>query len=445
MSIYEDEVLYTMLQELMETEKTPVHFQYTAEFLYRDEILPVTNVLSLDIDSNYMERITDVLHLAVQVSLSDKKALDRVDKTELQLILTRTPTNTLGTSDHIGTPIIETYNAHVTNSESVDIVTPANATRGVQTDDLKALLTLDVQLVEIGITEFRLVSVSGIYRGVTMRDLLLGLFSHPMTTTDTPYGVNVVEPDNTEAVFQLPIQDGMLLINLPDYLQENWGVYATGIGYYLHAMQWYIYTLYKHSGLEETERSLTILSVSPNELAGTDQSYISNNEGTFIFATGNVRHIDQSTAIQHNDGSGWRGTRVTNVMDRYRDHSKGISEIPADRNVMEYQMEPSASPVTNVKDHTLTNNPWGNSSGPSSGMGAVYTMEWSGSNYDLLWPGIGVKILYKDGNELTVLRGTLMAAHTIVETQRNSIVDDRYVSNTILTVFAKREYVTPGE
>jgi hypothetical protein len=71
--------------------------------------------------------------------------------------------------------------------------------------------------------------------------------------------------------------------------------------------------------------------------------------------------------------------------------------------------------------------------------GSVIMMEWENSEPDLLIPGMPVKILYLEEDNLRETYGTLVKAHTFVGLKGKGFTANRYSTNTVLAVFVSRK------
>jgi len=448
--VIDDELLYKQILALAADDIKPINFKWTGEFVYDTTVLPVLNVIGFTMLSDYNSKLTDTLVVKVQIRRSDRIDIDKFNKSLLRFRLINTVTRPEDATDEVGVQEVLTYDAWLLDNTSTSVARESRDDNYNNSDNLGGLIEIDIQLTEVGFGEFRTLEVSGVYNKVTMQDMLQGLLSREAPKLDnSSYNVNVITPDNNRIYYQSLIPSGTKLIDLPKLLQSKYGIYATGMSYYLTKKTWFIYPLYRHKETYSKLSTLTILNVPSNEMAKITNSYIVNEGGIFIFATGKSRHTDDSISILSNNGVGWKSANGNNVMDGYRTHSKGISTIaPGDNNLL-YQFNDikdvvsDRTPLLN-SDVKLTTNPLAMASDITKGLGSLVDIIWESSNHSLLFPGMPVIYLYKQGGKVQRMLGTLLGAETEVQSVKRNITDNRYVSNTNLTIYAQREFGVIG-
>lgn len=443
--ILDDAVLRDQFLKLNK-QTNPVHWQYTAEFIDSDNnIIKAHNVNSLHKFSNYSEDTADNYFISLSVFKTVNMRLQACNPHELRLRLTRIPNTVSGTTDRIGNRIVETYNAYLTDTSSEAVETRPGALTGQRTDNMGELVEIDVQLVESGLSEFRLYDIGGNYRNVKVDTLLQGLMSHPLRTLsdtgDAGYGVTIVPAHNKDRYYQLFIPNGVHLIDLPGWVQKHYGVYSSDIGYYLTQGMWYIYPLNDFNRFNTVNKRMTIINVPKNEMMGLNNSYLNEGGHITVYATGDTTHINQSNRNLDKSGEGLISGIMGNMLDHFTETSEGKCIIAAGRNLVKLGFDLRAGNLTNVKavSGLLSSNPWHDTSKVISTLGSTIIVTWESSNPYLLYPGMPVRFLYKDRGKLLSLMGTLKAAETLTMTQKKSVVDNYYVSTTKLTIFAKTE------
>lgn len=438
--ILDDDLLYNQLLELHKVQNKPRHWKWSAEFIFEDTVIEVFNLVSIDIKSNYVEKVSDYIFIRLQVNRNIYLKLLGLNSNKLKLRLSRSLNNTLGDTDKVSQTFVETYNAFITDNASPNIETSSGGDSGNTTDDMVNWVEIDVQLVEKGISEFRLIEIGGVYRNVIIDDIIRGLLTHPIkelsNSNDTGYDVDMIPSSNTKRYFQMVVPNGIRLIDLPRFIQKKYGVYGSDIGYYLVNGMWYIYPLYDFTRFGNSKRRLTILNLSPNEMSGSDNTYIQEGKDTFIFSTGDTKHIDDSTRNIVNNGSGFRHAKMGNLLDGFSKNTNGKSSIPSGRNSVEISLDVRDGGLSNLKtsNKRLSSNPWLEASNISRGLGAVVFLNWEASNHNLVYPGMPIKLLYKKQGKISSIFGTLLGIQTSSQTSRKTDIDNRYVSSSILTI-----------
>jgi len=444
--IIDDAVYKQLFNNINNNQQNPVNWDYTATFIdgsTNDEI-PVHNVVSIHRISSYMTEISDQLYVSMQVYKSIYMQLIALDRRLLKCQLIRTLTGITGKKSVIGNVVTENYNAFLTDNTSEAIETRSGKLSGNYTDDLGELITIHVQMVEKGLSEFRLWDVGGVYRNCTMKELLQGLMSQPLKALSEDmtkgFSVSVYEPNNTERYYQRLIPNGVRLADLPGWLQKKWGVYSASLGYYLTQGIWYIYPLFDFTRYSNSSTRLTIINVPKNEMMGITNSYYQDGNEIYIFATGDTKHIDFADSQIDRSGQGFKLAKTGNLLDHFHDVKGGQANTPKGRNFVNVSFEQREGELDNIKavPGLLSSNPWEAASQAIASLINIVKVTWEHSNPYLLYPGMPVKFIYKYRDVPYSLFGILSFTETTVMTYKPNVTDTNYVSSTNLTLSIER-------
>jgi hypothetical protein len=277
-----------------------------------------------------------------------------------------------------------------------------------------------------------------------MDTLIPNLLSHPLETfkreRQKHFNVTMEPSHNTNRYYQLRLDTGTSLSQLPAKLQQLQGVYANGLGQYLQNKMWYVWPLYDVKRYDKAKRRLTIINIPKNEGMGLTDSYAVLGNDIIIYATGDTGHSDKTDEAAVNKGTGFRYGNLSNLVDKYAVPAKGGVSIPKGRNLLtvDFDDRESLVPTRKPVEGMLSSNPWNDSSKITMGLGNIIVVAWENSNPDLLFPGIPLKFIYKDSKTPHELLGTLIRASTQEKTLMRSSTDKRYVATTVLTLFCER-------
>lgn len=446
MAIIDDAVFVKLLSKITEgTTQTPVNWKYTAFFTdSNNNKIEVHNVLAVTKISKYSTAISDFTFVTVNIFKGIYFQLLGTNRRMLSLTLTQTPNSVTGTTSAIGMSIVRTYDAYLTDNTSEAVETRSGQLTGTHLDDLGELINVDVHLVERGLAEFRLWNIGGVYRNVTMLELMQGLMSQPLKAfgdgLNVGYNVTVYPTSNTERYYQRLIPNGVPLIDLPGWLQKKWGVYSAGLGYYLTQKMWYVYPLYDYTRYNASTKRMTIVNVPVNEMVGLTNTYFTEGAELYVFATGKTKHIDTSDRQLDISGTGFRSAIMGNLIDHFTESKQGVTSIPTGRNLIAVTYEQREGNLDNIRPvpGLLSCNPWADSSKAISNMGNIVNVTWEYSNPDLLVPGMPLKFIYKALGVAYSLFGILQAVNTHTATPQKSVLDNRYVTTSNLTLFVER-------
>lgn len=422
----------------------PVNYAYTAEFIDgNNNVIPIHNVLAIHNVAQYTTHISDNLIISLDVMKSIYLYLLTINRRLLKLRLVRKQNTVVGTPIATGASNTYNYNAYLTDNTSEAIETRIGKLDGHHTDDLGELVEIHVNLVEVGLSEFRLWDCGGVYKNITMAKLLQGLLSHPIKalgeTNAISYNATIYPPDNITTRFQCLIPSGVRIQNLPNWLQKTWGVYSSGIGWYLTGGMWYVYPLYNVKRYANEVRRVTIINVPRNEMVGNTNSYVIIGNELYIYATGDTMHIDNVDRHMDISGSGFRTAKAGNVLDSFTVSTNGNTTIPPGQNSVAVSFDDRPGALNNLNtSKTLSSNLYDDASKIINGMGNIVILHWEYSNHHLLYPGMPVRLLYKVQDVPHSIYGILAAADTTIRTPQKSIIDNRYTSLTQMTLYTER-------
>lgn len=442
--IMDDDLFKQELSKINGVTSNPVNWDYAAEFIdENNNILSVLNVLSLDIVSNYTSAVADHIFISLQISKDIYFKLLNTNRRLLQLKFTRNQVAVTGSTIKDNKSYSYIYNAYLLDNTSEAVETRVGKLEGSQRDLLGELQEIHVQLVEKGLSEFRLWDCGGVYKNTSTGDIIKGLLSQPIQSLgesgNDHYHVTMYEPDNKDKRYQRLIPNGVRLINLPRWIQEKWGVYSTGIGYYLSQGMWYIYPLYNIMRYDTEVKRMTIINVPKNEMMSNSNSYVQIGNELYVYATGDTKHLDNADRHLDSSGTGFRTAKAGNLLDRFTDSKNGETSIAKDQNNIVVSFDNRDGLVNNLKtDKLFTSNVYEDASNVIKGMCNIVIVNWEYSNPYLLYPGMPIKLLYKYMGKPYALRGVLAETKTSISTPMKSVTDKRYVSLTQLVLTVER-------
>lgn len=444
--LIDDNTFKSIFSIISGAKSNPVNWNFKANFIdsTTNTYYPVHNIIAKTKLSVYSNSKADTLFVSLQVYKSVYLSLLKVNRKMLRFQLISTPNAERGSTSKISPSKTEYYDAYLTDNTSEAIETRSGKLTGTHIDDLGELKIIDVQLVETGLSEFRLYKIGGTYRNSNIYTILQSLMSTPLKALNkkmtTGYGVSIVPPDNNTLYYQFPIPSNVGLDNLPGWIQKNWGVYSTGIGWYLSSGIWHICPLYDVTRYKKETTRMTIINIPRNEMIGNPNSYAKQGSELFLFATGNTKHFDNTDRNLDKTGSGFISGIAGNNLDKFTVSSKGNTTIPPGRNMVSVNFDSRESNIQNIKPTTdlLSSNPWENASKIISKMGNVIKVFWEYSDDTVLEPYMPVRFIYKYLDKPYSLYGVLLSATTDVKTPLESALDERYKSTTELTLYVER-------
>jgi hypothetical protein len=439
--IFNDASLFNKLVELRNSGIRPVVWDWSISFIVNGSTYHGLNLMSIDRLSDFTKNYSDMIFVAVQVSQTVYNKVLLPNKDNIKVKLTKTANNIIGNSNRINNSYSETFNAFMTEPSSPFVMSSTNKGGSELSDDASGFAEIVFQLVDTTTYETRLWESGGVYKACTMDQLLRGILSTPLTSLNgLTVNVDLVPADNKKQYYQTVIPNGIRLTALPAFLQKKYGVYGSGMGAYIQKGQWYIFPLLNHQRFSKTTKTLTLLNVPKKDMGAADTSYIQAEDSLFVFATGDSVHIDKSEHLLNNAGRGVRYAIGANIVDGFRDADGSSNAVPSNRNMVSVNTEVSKTGLQNVHaaPGLMTDNPYVAMSNVATGMASMLIVNWEYSNPELLYPGMPVKVLYKSGETVQTLMGTLIAAKSKTSNWLANPTDRKYVTVTELSVLCER-------
>ena len=449
----------TIFKEILEIADLPsptVHFTYQGELLIKGQSDPIklAAIKSFTRTRDYVTNRSDVIMLECAVGAGTYQHKIQPAKNALTAVLYRIPINSDNNTVNTHQPqYVEHYTAVLVDSDVDYVANPdarnVDSETGDQTD--QQLFTL--QLIDQVLAPIRLTSISGIFPKTTVGKLLKVLMGQwvggdepPPVVDPTPKtpkevrGVDVVEPTNDRVFNHIIIPEGTRILDLPNYLQETYGVYSGNISYYLQRGVWYIYPIYNTSRWDTTLPCITIGMVPQNRMPGADKSFKVKSKQIYILATGNNKHRDTSEHLLLNKGNGVRYLPAENVIDALVTVSKHKAKASRKANMVEYIVEPRADELNSVLMSTrrITDNHLREQSQLASRLGGKLLITWENADVSKLTPGMPVKVLYEKEDKTEILMGVLIGVTEMAAPNTPGQLNTQFISNAALTIFVER-------
>jgi hypothetical protein len=445
--IIDDKVFQQQFLKVGTSKQKPVNFTYKAEFVdENNSVIPVHNVLRLQVAANYIEHFSDVIFYTMDMFKSNYFKLLKTNRKSLMLRVTKTECSYTGIINQNATSSSRLYDVALTNTTSEAVETRPGKLTGTEWDDLGGFHELTVQLIERGLNEFRNWDVPArVYKNCNLTTLLQGFMSTPLKSLDpnmkVGYGCTIHPPDNDVKFFQRKIPAGIRIYKFPRHMQNTVGVYGNGLASYLSNSMWHVFPTHNVDRYTNGSKKMTIINVPRNEMMGNNNSYFldANDDELYVYATGDTSHVDNSDRAMNKVGTGFTTVNPNNLLDGFVKNDKGTLVIPKGQNLMSVNFDSRSSDINNVKtSKPISGNRFNEASKITKSMVNTIVVTWEYSNTDLLYPGMPVKFIYKNGETAHMLHGVLAGHHTEAITPMQSVTDHRYKSTTQLILTVER-------
>jgi hypothetical protein len=428
---------------------TEVTYFWHAEIHANGLNIPSVKVLSIDILRNYESSFTD--ETIVTLILPAGRYAYRVYPylKNLEVTMYREP---LGESD--GQPddtrTIESERYVATLIDPVAINVAANSSNELDETalDLTNFLTLKFQLINKAVDQVRMKTVGGIYRRCKVEDVvrsILTMYSPKIEIQDNdiPIGVEMIEAHNQKVNEHIVIPHGVRLVDAPEYIHKHCsGIYTTGLAYYYQANHWYVFPPYDSSKFEQSDKTLTIIRLPANRMPGVERTFRKNGNNLVVLATGNAQVKNESESLLLTDGNGVRFADADQFMTNIvrKSGNKAVISRGDVNNEFISTERPNGSNLVLSSNKRITSNPWVEYSRLAARDGSLIGLVWENSDPALITPGMPVKILYLEDEEIKQVYGLVINVHHYTSLRGEGITASRHHTVSAITVFAKREY-----
>lgn len=421
-------------------------YYWTAQFHVENENYEVVKVLSIDTIQDYESSYSDTMMVKLVVLGGTYTYRLIPNLAKLELTLYKSPV-----SEVYGTPIesrsnaSERYIATILNAQASAIESNGMNMPTEQALNLTNLLNIEVQLISKPMDQMRMRSVGGNYRNATVEDVIksvLTLESGNIEVTEgLAAGVEMLPSTNTKKREHVILPQGLRLVDAPSYIHEKCGgVYGTGFAYYYQSPYWYVFPPYNSSNFYERQKTLTAVRIPANRFPGAERSYRINGNSAIIMVTGEVRTKATGEISALNQGNGVRFADADQYMGNFvkTEDNRALASRGATNNEFITSARPSGNNNVQISPNRITSNALSEYSQLAARDGDLVGLSWENSNPSLIYPGMPVKILYLDGEDIKELFGLVIKAHHYTSTVGPGYTSSRHLSTTNLTVFAKR-------
>lgn len=448
-----DSALYVDIQEMLKTTPRNVYVEWDL-VLHTEKGTDVTPLLvdGVDFLGDHTEQFTDALMVTTVIGQGTFQNVLYPSKNNLKATLIRRKS--------IYEAAAMTFDAVLVNTESMTLTQADPSTANIELMDANGMVTVAFQLIDPEVTKLLSQEVKGCPTQFTVESLIrslmtsnIGIDASANPAVDRMdyrtgnyrgvVGIDMWPPTNKKVYKQTILPRRLPLTKLPGWLQNNKGIYSTGMGYYLKRGIWYIYPLYDVTRFDKSKATLTVANVPPNKMSGMENTWKQINDDVFIVATAEVKHQDFSDAQQRNSGNGVSFTRASALFDNpapvsgnkvYRDQKLVMTEA-----ISENRPEGKNNVRSSVQ--MATDNYCLELSRLAQGQGSVVEFIWEHSNHDLIYPGMPCKFLYMHGQTVKTLMGTVIGLDTSYKRPRKEMTDKRHISVSSVRVWLTRDTI----
>lgn len=411
----------------------PPRLSYTTLLQSGNVSCRVLKVQSMTRRNQFMDTLSTTTFLTVSVPVSD-----------LRMVLSKAYGNLKVTfAMRFNNKIIatETMFGVVLNQSDVDSM-GISKNIGEAEDTSIAVVTLE--LMSEAMWKLRLSQVGVNFQGSDGLTAARFILARTLVTGEAPVGE--VErlayspyTEGEEVRFNsLVIPDSTPFLGVFDYIQNHYGIYGNGIGVYQHLKTWHIFRPWNRDRFKEEGERLVIYVVTADQLSQPEKSYRKVGNTHYIVVAGNMATNDNRDADTLNGGTGFRVGSLRSLDGRTTDANEtGTSQTTPNGYMAGSSPTTHRSGLTNapIVGQKFKDDDKVFRSEYARKAGYEVNLNWNGSIYGIIKPGMGVKIQYANDSSMFERYGTVLGEiyHTAVD--GGGLSSEYYNSNSDLKLW----------
>lgn len=410
--------LYKLItNEVLDIMSTPPSYKnivYEIIFHNKDTDLPIKLFESIEINSDYNNKIADHIIVNVQMGTGDYVFDVFKYKDNIELTINIKRDNVLYSS--------KTYKAVLINT--TDNMSGIGSNIDKESLNKSGLTRVNFELIDTSVEVLRVVKTSGIYKDMNMRDVITTMLKTGCSAvkvngeTLSPT-INMVEPNNTSVYKHIIVPTGTRLVDIPTYFQDtNYGVYSGDIGIYIKS---------KRIDINQSKLNLHVYPLYTTESDNYDDLIIYHSDGKLNKSSDNTYTISQDSIKIVSNELSIMEIKQNNLMNK----GGAVTGSNPD-NLLMYNSEVTDSSVSydnskQVSNSTLETtdglvneryvgnevNMYKHTSKVFEDSMDLVKIIWKYSNAELLHPGMNAKIYYQVDNSVRVMKGVLQVSYTV--------------------------------
>ncbi|QAX96005.1 hypothetical protein [Vibrio phage vB_VmeM-Yong XC32] len=428
-----------------------VFWKVEAIIIANSRRLKVNNVFAIDNLRNYEENFGDEHYVHMDLGYTSFFRFVLPYKDNLQVEIVRSLVDARGIEISGGKQTRRKYVGWLINPPEIKYIKNARGMADDFDNESAQLVPFTMQLMEPVLNTERLTDVAQVYDDITPGELLEHLHGQSVnpnaseaTLTSANYagvrGVDMVRPDNVRRYRSIIVPPDTKLTQLVKRIQEDKGVYSTGINRYFQDGRWFIYPLYNHQRFGEATKRLTIYNFPNDELVAPERSFKVRGKDITILSTGLTTVLNQTEEVAANIGTGLRFVKSGSLIDGMSDASSNKATPNYDTTTQGFSIEEKPTGLTNARlsKRGMTENPFVETSEMMKGMGVLLTCDWSNCMPKYVVPGMPVKFIYEDAGELQEAFGTVLGFRSKEAPDTEFFTDNLYRTDGTLILHLKK-------
>lgn len=443
----EESSLWDSVGRVINSPSKPIHRYWELSIHADGKVISPIKLLNIDRLRDFENNISAVIMVDVELLLGDFTYDVFPFQDGLEITLYGNPLLEAGAiPDENQSMTVERFIAYLVSKDNPIL---NNSRRNPPTREVlntTGTITATFQLVSKAVEQMRMRLYGNNFRDCTMEEVLRLVMSNESKKISVdkqflPKGVDIVPLADTSKVRQICIKQGVPLADVPNYLHLlQGGIYSSGLGYFYEKDYWYIYPCFDTTRFQKSERTLTVICVPANKLPQVERTYLENGNSLTIIATGDIRHVDDSTKLQLNAGNGVMFADASKMADEMgvASDNKLIAARAKVANDFIAVPRDDGNNYVPVAKNVVTANPLIEFSKLAKREGGLFTLVWDNSFAELVYPGMSTKIIYLEEDDVKEMYGVLNKVHEYTELVGQGMTTNRHMTRSMVSIFTHR-------
>jgi len=423
------------------------HYRVECRIKAGDEWITPTRLDLYSLERDYEDSYGDVLVLEFITGLGTYAYRLVPNRDQLRVEVTSTPLHETSGAQRSDLPRrTRSYRGILMDQDNPGLVGRSPQSSSEEDLNLTAPKRVELQLVDEGLYQARMITIGRLYRSLRPMDALKSLFTETTQLVDGNnqqqiQGVEIAEGYNQTQRQHVILPHGTPLFQVPDILQtDQGGLYSAGISCYLQNKIWHVFPPYNTQRFSQAKRTLTILNIPPNRYYGAERTYRKTEKQIVIVTAGEMDTRDTARYEQLNDGNAVRFTDARKLL-TFGETQQNKTQLRRQDNVFEFEGPKMDGGMSNARwsKQRATANPFPQYTQMAHRNGRYLMVEWMHGDASLLTPGMPVKFMGAVNDKLSVFYGVLLGVHEQRIPKEGGSVASQYPASIRLKVFLSRE------
>lgn len=404
----------------------------------KDDI-EITRIDSIEKLKDYSNNVTDYIIVRFKLYGSDFTKKLYPNRDNLELTLTLTAGDEYEVSNRYKLALLN----HKSGIDSNPLVKEGSSV------DTNMIFNVEAQCLVREVEGLRGVFTDGVFMNTTLYNMIQSEFVSSFSTvkvegkTLDSVKLNIDKFDNDMTYKHIIVNTGTPILDLPSVFQNNnYGIYNGNIGTYVTIFESnptvFIYPLYDFTQYDKKDKKLMIFSLNNKRLDRIENTFVQKDDVLKIICKSNITSHDTGENELIDGGSSIISSNPNLITNRNVNVTDSKVIYDKDSQISGTKIKDKKDKVNKDKYVGNQSNLYKVRSDYNKAMSAIYTLQWSFSNSELIYPGMPCSFIYEDNErDIVELKGMILNVYEVYEANTNT-------TNSLLTIAVQKPINDPS-